>query len=108
MVEDFTAAFFKRGGRDQSPNPNYKEPSNGQKRRAARKVQKNVRRWLRANREPAAERAVLRISISSADALKNKELLGTSDPYCQFTLSGRYTNVVRRTKARGATPLPAQ
>ena len=65
-------------------------------------------RWLRANREPAAERAVLRISISSAEALKNKELLGTSDPYCQFTLSGRYTNVVRRTKARGATPLPAQ
>ena len=34
-----------------------------------------------------------------ASHLRNKGVLGLSDPYCQFTLSGRYTNVVRRTAA---------
>lgn len=92
--------------KQQAPAKGVRDQSAKWQLRSAKQLQRAVRRWLRSNREPAAERAVLRISISSALGLRNKEFLGTSDPYCKFTLSGRYTNVVRRTRLCQSTLSP--
>ena len=92
--------------KQQVPKMVVRDQSAKKRTKMVKRLQRAVRRWLSSNREPAAERAVLRISISSAFGLRNKEFLGTSDPYCKFTLSGRYTNVVRRTRLCQSTLNP--
>ena len=80
------------------------DPSPDSMHTAAATVQRMCRKF-RTYRDNLSM-AVLWVHVSGARGLSNTELLGTSDPYCRFSIAGRYTNVRRRTKLATDTLSP--